>query len=93
MSHAQKNEVGTVSTLSDEKIHDFVDGRLSPREAAAVAVLLALDPNLRRRAAELGLMNEMVRGLGQSIIQEPVPDRLKDILKSCAEPPGSPPKT
>jgi len=75
-----------VSALSDERIQDFVDGRLSAREAAAVAALLAKTPELRRKVAALLMLNEMVRGLGAHILEEPVPDRLTEAVRSYQPP-------
>lgn len=71
-------------TLSDDKIQEYVDGRLSVRERAAVAAILSVSPQLRREVTELVLVNEMVRVLGQDILDEPVPERLTDVLKTRA---------
>ncbi len=66
---------------SDENIHEFVDGRLSAREAAKFAAHVAADPDLRRKVAALWLINQMLRGLGQHILDEPVPERLAEIVR------------
>ncbi|BAQ16860.1 hypothetical protein GL4_1403 [Methyloceanibacter caenitepidi] len=83
------NEVRPLLTPSDDNIHAFLDGRLSAREAAAFAAHVAADPGLRRKVAALWLTNQMIRGLGQNILDEPVPDRLTDTLRSCAAAAGS----
>ena len=67
--------------LSDEKIQDYIDGRLSTRERAVVAASLIANPNLMREVMTLLLINEMVRYLGQHIIGEPVPETLTQTLK------------
>lgn len=81
MIRVRKNEARSVSTLSDDRIQELIDGRLSPEEAAAVVALLAKNPDLRRRVADLCLLNEMVRGLGQYILDEPVPERLTEAAR------------
>lgn len=68
-------------TLSDDRIQEFIDGRLSPQEAVAVGALLAKDPGLRRKVCEMWLLNEMVRGVGQHILEEPVPERLAEAAR------------
>jgi anti-sigma factor RsiW len=71
--------------LSDEKINDYLDGRLSTRETAVVAATLAANPHLMRDVMTMRLVDEMVRCLGQRILDEPVPDRLNRIVR-----PGKP---
>ena len=72
-----------MSALSDERIQDFIDGRLSAREATTVAALLAANPELRRKVAKLLALNEMIRGLGAHILEEPIPARLREAVMSC----------
>jgi len=71
-----------VVVLSDEKIHDYVDGRLSRRERAVVAATLFANPDLMREVMTMWLINEMVRGLGQGVLDEPVPDTLTQTLRA-----------
>ena len=73
--------------LSDEKIQDFIDGRLSKRERAVVAATLIANPHLMHEVMRLWLINEMLRCLGQEVLVEPVPDKLKHALKSTEPPP------
>lgn len=79
---APKNEERSVVTLSDEKIQDYLDGRLSKRERSVVAAILIGNPDIRREVTELWLLNEMIRSLGQHILDEPVPDRLTEIVRT-----------
>jgi len=71
-----------VVVLSDEKIHDYIDGRLSRRERAVVAASLFANHDLMREVMTMWLINEMVRGLGQRVLDEPVPHTLTQILRA-----------
>jgi len=71
-----------VVVLSDEKIHDYIDGRLSRRERAVVAATLFADPDLMREVMTMLLINDMVRCLGQHVLHEPIPDTLMETLKA-----------
>jgi anti-sigma factor RsiW len=70
-----------LAKLSDDKIHDYIDGRLSQRERALVAATLIENPRLMRKVMTLFLINEMVRCLDQHILDEPVPETLTQTLK------------
>ena len=67
--------------LPDDKIQDYVDGRLSEEEAAIVAASLRIDPVLQRQVEQLQRLNEMLQHMGQTHLHEPVPDRFVRILK------------
>ena len=71
-----------LARLSDEKIHEYIDGRLLGRERAIVAATLIANPHLMRKVMRLLLTNEMVRCLGQHVLDEPVPDRLRQTLRA-----------
>jgi anti-sigma factor RsiW len=79
---------GSLRKLSDEKIQDFIDGRLSRRERAVVAATLIANPDLMHEVMRLWLINEMLRCLGQDALLEQVPDLLKHALKSTNPPRG-----
>lgn len=68
-------------TLSDEKIRDYIDGRLSERDRAVVAAYLIANPDVAAEVNRLRLVNEMIGGLGQDVLDEPVPERLIAALR------------
>lgn len=72
-----------VVRLTDEKIQDYIDGRLSERDRAVVAACLFVKPDVAARVSRLRLINEMIAGLGQQVLDEPVPDRLIEVLLSA----------
>lgn len=66
--------------LSEEKICDYVDGRLSKRDRAIVAAYLFANPEVGAEVSRLRLVNEMIAGLGQDRLDDPIPDRLIAVL-------------
>jgi anti-sigma factor RsiW len=66
--------------LADHKIQDYIDGRLSERDQAAVAAYLLVHPDVAAEIEMLRRQNEALRGIGQEILEEPVPARLRTVL-------------
>jgi anti-sigma factor RsiW len=65
---------------TDHRIQDYVDGRLNERDRAAFAAYLLAHPEIAAEVDALRRQNEVMRGLGQEILDEPVPARLRDAL-------------
>lgn len=65
---------------SDEKVQDYIDGRLNERDQAAVAAYLLANPDEARKIQGMRQQNEALKGLGAEVLSEPVPDRLKAVL-------------
>jgi len=66
--------------LSDPRIQDYIDGRLSGRDQAVVAAYLLAHPEEASQVDTLRRQNEALRGIGQEILDEPVPERLRKAL-------------
>lgn len=66
------------------EIQDFVDGRLNPRHRELVTEWLVANPHAAAGAAAMREQNEMLRLLGQEILDEPVPERLRAVLRRPA---------
>lgn len=66
--------------LADHKIQDYIDGRLDKCDQAAVAAYLLAHPSAAARVETLRRQNEALRGIGQEILDEPVPERLRGVL-------------
>jgi len=69
--------------LSDSKIQDFIDDRLSPRDRTAVCLELALDPALAQYVQQLCLMNCILRGVGAPILDEPIPEQIMNTIREA----------
>jgi anti-sigma factor RsiW len=66
--------------LADHKFQDYIDGRLSERDQAAVAAYLLVHPDVAAEVEMLRRQTEALRGIGQEILEEPVPARLRTVL-------------
>jgi anti-sigma factor RsiW len=74
--------------LAADRIHDYIDGRLSDRDRAAVAAYLITRPRAAAEVEALRCQSEILRGIAQGILDEPVPPRLREVLQRPA-PAGS----
>lgn len=71
---------------TDDELGEYVDGRLGEQRRAEIAAWLRDNP---RRAAEierLRALNEALRGIGSEVLSEPVPDRLREVLRRERQP-------
>jgi anti-sigma factor RsiW len=71
--------------LAEHKIHDYIDGRLSERDQALVATYLLAHPAAASRVETLRRQNEALKGSGHEILDEPVPARLREVLRRQPE--------
>lgn len=62
--------------IEDEKFFAWLDGELSPEEAAQVAAMVAADAELSRKAEEHRAMTAAIRGAFASVAATPVPERV-----------------
>ena len=67
--------------IEEETFFAWLDGELSPEEAARVEAEIAADPELSSRAATHRAMTSGLRGTFGNIETAPVPDRLKAMLE------------
>jgi anti-sigma factor RsiW len=73
--------------FATDRLHAYIDGRLSDRDRAALAAYLVAHPGIAAEVEALRRQSEILRGIGQSILDEPVPRRLREMLPT--EPPRS----
>ncbi len=66
--------------LSEDRIQDYIDDRLSQRDRASVAAYLLAHPEVGADVEALRRQNEALKALGQEILDEPLPHRLLDAL-------------
>lgn len=69
----------------DEKFFAWLDGELSPDEAAAMAARVAADPALARLAEQHRALGVRLRGAFDPIASAAVPDRVGDALGQHGE--------
>lgn len=73
-----------MTDVTEKDLMAYVDGELPAAEAARVAAAIAADPQLARREAELRQLNRRIGAAFDEILDEPVPDRLADLLRAAA---------
>jgi anti-sigma factor RsiW len=71
--------------LADYRIQDYIDGRLDERNQALVATYLLAHPDVASKVETLRRQNGALKGIGQEILDEPVPPRLRDVLRQQTE--------
>lgn len=74
--------------FAEDKIQDYIDGRLDDRDNAVVAAYLLAHPDVASHVETLRRQTEALRGIGQEILDEPVPARLRDVLHQHAHQPA-----
>ncbi len=67
--------------VTEEEIQEYVDGRGTSEQRAAVEAYLARHPAKRAEVQALIRQQEALRRLGTEILAEPIPERLQEILR------------
>lgn len=67
---------GSSASVTEQEVHAFVDGQLSPERAAEVALAVSQDPDLVQRVNTYREQNAALRTLMAPLLDEPVPVRL-----------------
>jgi anti-sigma factor RsiW len=84
-THGSAQSESRVVKLSNEKIQDYLDGRLSERDRAVVAAYLLSNPQVAQEISRLQLLDDIVASLGQGILDERIPDRLLAPIREALE--------
>lgn len=71
--------------LSQESIQDYLDDRMSAREKVHFTEHLQANPADARLVMEIQRQNELVKTIGEEILDEPVPDRLKAVISNAQD--------
>jgi anti-sigma factor RsiW len=69
--------------LTNDKVQDYIDDRLSERDRAVVAAYLLAHPDIAQEISRLRLLDEIISSLGQSILDERVPERLLEPIRQA----------
>jgi anti-sigma factor RsiW len=75
------------SVFTDEQIQDYIDGRLNQRDRAAVAAYLLAHPRVTAEVEAVRRQSEALSALGQEILDAPVPEHLRQLLRERPAPP------
>lgn len=67
--------------LDEDRIQDYIDDRLGERDRANVAAYLLANPEIGAGVEQLRRQNEALKAVGQEILEEPVPERLRSALR------------
>ena len=70
------------NSVPDDDINDYVDGRMDEVRAAAFERVLSTDPEIAARVFAYKSLNDGISGLYDPVMQEPVPDKLRDVLEA-----------
>jgi hypothetical protein len=73
---------------ADDQLLACTDRRLRKRDQAAATPYAIAGQDAAAEVEALRRESEVLRGIGQDILDEPVPQRLRDILRQSA--PGDP---
>lgn len=74
-----------MTEISEDKLQDYIDGRLGDQEEATVAAHLLASPEQADYVQRLREQNKVLKGVGASILHEPVPERLKAVLDTARD--------
>jgi anti-sigma factor RsiW len=69
---------------SDEQIQDYIDGRLGGPDLMAMAAYLRAHPEVASEVETLRRQNEALKRIGQEVLDEPIPERLRGVLRPSA---------
>ncbi|MGH1417888.1 MAG: anti-sigma factor family protein [Hyphomicrobiaceae bacterium] len=70
--------------VTDDKIQEYIDGRLSERDRTVVAAYLIAKPHRAGELQQDRLLDDVLRGLNQHILKEPVPEYLINALRTAS---------
>lgn len=71
------------SVFTDRQLQDYIDGRLSERDRATVAAYLLAHPDVAAEVDAVRRQNDALAALGQEILDEPIPERLRLALRQA----------
>jgi anti-sigma factor RsiW len=73
--------LGDRGVLTEDQIQGYIDDRLNERDRAAIAAYLLAHPEVAAEIETLRRQNEALRAVGHEVLDEPVPERLRSILR------------
>ena len=77
--------------VSDEDLSSYLDGGLEPLRRAQVEAAIRADPHLARTIAAYRAQEEDLREMAASVLEEPVPEHLLNVVRKARRPSWRPP--
>jgi anti-sigma factor RsiW len=74
------------NVFTDQQIQDYIDGRLKERDRAAVAAYLLAHPRVAAEVEAVRRQSDALHALGQEILDAPVPEHLRRIVRERLAP-------
>ena len=72
-------------TPTEDEIQEFIDGRLEGPARARVAAFLLRHPGTSAEVRNQKKLMRALQELDRDVLDEPIPDRLSEILKNARE--------
>ncbi len=69
------------NAFTDQQVQDYIDGRLDERDRGAVAAYLLAHPRVAADVEAVRRQSDALRALGHEILDEPVPEHLRRIVR------------
>ena len=91
-SAAQRRDMLERNAFTDQQIQDYIDGRLNERDRAAVAAYLLAHPRVATDVEAVRRQSDALRALGQEILDAPVPEHLRRIVRERPARPHAEPR-
>src|SRR5919106_3586648 len=79
------------ASVSDEDLSSYLDGGLEPLRRAQVEAAIRADPHLTRTIAAYRAQEEDLREMAASVLEEPVPEHLLNVVRKVRRPSWRPP--
>ena len=80
MTQPAKPPIPPKPPINDD-LEAYIDGRLEGERVAEIEALLAADSKMAEMVQAMRFQNDGLRCLGQEILNEPIPDRLRSIVE------------
>ena len=73
--------------IRDEELWAYFDGELTPERRAQIEAALVDNRQISEKVAAMRRQTDAVKSIGEKTLDEPVPERLLDVLRKVRVPP------
>ena len=71
--------------ITDDDLEAYIDGLLDPAREAEIASKLTADPKMGELVQAMRFQNDALRHLGEEVLDEPIPERLRAVVDQLNE--------